>query len=676
MKSRWAYLAIIAILGFSTGATAASSEPGQNATTAEMDGIVVTATKVPMKKSDITQEVDIINEAQIESTVSGHRNLADLLTYIPGFFINPLSRNDANWGAAGGLPHKYNTYMLDGLPIDSFVDPQSLDPWAFQRIEVQRGPASVLYPNYMFMDFAGNQAPLAGTVNFILKDRIDSPMTKIEAEGGSYNTGAGKAYHQNRIGDFHFFVGGALESSSYTNYGTNNSWLKMIDDPGYLKTKFYGQGTYFFNNSDDHKLSMFAHYNSQDGDAGRPNRDFNHEYATVNAKYQVPLGPDVMMQTKMGFRHYDRSWEEDNFPDLRKREVDAVRQTILPGDLAFTFKHLNGGLMTAGVDFQHAAYETTVEWPQKSTGNDATAFQTGVYLQEEYKWNDWVFRAGGRYNYTEHNYDLIGGSVPSVDNPSWDKLLWSAGVRYNVLKELSLYTNAGSSFVAPGIMSIGGTLDVEDRGVAGKNGRLPNPDLKPESGIAWDFGINYQVTPALFLGVRTFLNKVDDQIVQVVVSEEPSQAMDINAGKATSYGVEFELKHRVTNWLQWFANYTYTSSEVENPRNFDQDGVQLPFVPEHMGNIGIKTFLPYDITASLWLHVAGEIYDSNSKTNRNKFDHYEVLNAKIEKILVKEEHYKVDAYMNLYNITNNQYEMPWQFQDPGFAASAGLRVVF
>jgi outer membrane receptor protein involved in Fe transport len=645
--------------------------------TTELESIVVTASKVPQTQSNITQRVDSITEDEIDLYVTGKINISELLTYEPGFFINVLSRNDANWGATTGLPHKYVTYMLGGLPVDSFVDPQSLDPWAFQRIEIQRGPASVLYPNYLFMDFAGNQSPLGGTVNMILRDRVDRPMTKISADYGSYNTVNGHFYHQNLVGNFHFFLGGAYQQSDYTDYGTNPSWLNMLDDPEYQKTKVYGQGTYFFDDSGSHKLSVFAHHTDHSGDAGRPNRDFGHNYDTVNASYQIPITESLTGQAKVGYRNYDRTWEEDNFPrDLSLREEDSVKQYIVPTDFTLSYRHLEGGLLTLGTDFQYADYTTYAEITRMVPGSDAHALQSGFYIQEEFTLNDWVLRAGGRYNYTRQDYNLIGGTAPSIDDASWNQFLWSAGVRYNALKELSLYSNVGTSYTAPGIMSIVGTLSPQDLGVPGKNGRLPNPSLDAESGLGVDFGIDCQPTSNLYLGTRLFYNKIDDQIVQIVVSQDPSQAMDVNAGKTTSYGVEVELKHRLNSWLQWFANYTYTHSKIDNDTNPDQDGVEVPFVPEHMGNIGVQTFLPYDITAALWLHVVGTIYDSTSKSVRNKFDAYELLNATVEKALIQGETYKLTTYVDLYNLTNKKFEMPWQFQDPGFAASGGLRLVF
>lgn len=648
-----------------------------NTYTDELGAIVVTASKVEKPQEQVTQKVNVITEDEIDFYVSGKGNISELLTFEPGVFVNVLSRNDANWGAVGGLQHKYNTYMLDGLPIDLFVDPQSLDPWAFERVEVQRGPASVLYPNYLFMDFAGNQSPLGGTVNFILRERIDSPMTKLSADYGSYNTVNGRFYHQNRVGGFNFFLGGQYESSDYTNYGTNPSWLNMLDDPEYQKMKLYGHGTYYFGNSDDHKLSLFAHHTWHSGDAGRPNRDFDHEYSTANASYYLAFNECVALQAKVGYRNYDRTWEEDNFPlNLELASENGVDQWIVPGDITLSFKHLGGGTLTLGTDFQVADYETYSEAAQKVLGNDAVAYQNGVFLQEELAWRDWIFRAGGRWNYTKHEYDLVGGNVPDIDGKSWDKLLWSAGVRYNALETLSLYSNIGTSFAAPGIMSIGGTLSADDIGVPGRNGRLPNPDLEPESGLGIDLGVDFQPTSDWYFGVRGFYNQIDDQIVQIVVSEDPSQSMDINAGETRACGVELEAKYRFSKWMQWFANYTYTSSKVENDNNPDQDGLEIPFVPEHMGNIGVQLFLPYDFTVAVWLHVAGEIYDSTSKSGRNEFDSYELLNAKVEKTVLKGEKHKLDAYVDFYNITNNKFIMPWQFQDPGFAATGGLKFVF
>lgn len=674
MKLKWILTGLV-WTGLTAWGMAWADEPAQQA--AALEEVVVTASKIPRTPGNVTQKVDVISDAEIEKIVTGKGNVAELVTYEPGVFVSVLSRNDANWGSHGGLSQKYNTFMLEGLPIDAFVEPQSLDPKAFERIEIQRGPAAVLYPNYLSMDFAGNQSPLSGTTNIILKEHIVEDLSSIDAYYGAYNTRGARIYHQQAAGNLHTFFGADYEASDYTDYGTDDSWLNMVDDPQYNKTKLYLKTTLFINEQVDHKVSLFVNRTAHEGDAGRPNRDFDHEYWTLNGAYQLPLSDRLTANLKVGYRWYDRTWEEDNFPaSLALASENGVKQGILPADLSFSYAHGTGSLLTVGGDYQNATYKTFTETDSKVTGNDATARQSGLYIQEELAWRDFIFRLGGRYAHTSHDIDKLNGTEPGNDSQSWDKFLWSAGVRYQALEQLGLYTNAGSSFVAPSLKSVGGTIPLSDRGVAGRNGHLPNPDLDPEEGIGYDVGFDWQPATGLMLGARGFYNIIQDQIVQVVVSEDPSQSQDINADETESYGVEVEVRHQPIDRLSWFANYTYTHSEINSDEDPDQDGAQVPFVPEHMGNIGVDLNLPYEVTASIYLHLAGEIYDSTSKQNRNRFDSYELLNADLRKVLVRTGTYRVDGYVELYNLTNNEFEMPWQFQDPGFSATGGITVVF
>ena len=260
---------------------------------------VVTDTKIPQEQKNVTQKVIVLDSADFGQLTTNNRNIAELLQYQPGVAANVLSRNDANWGSYGGLGPKYNSYLLDGLPVDGFIDTMSLDPWAFQRIETHQGPASVLYSNYLSADFAGVQAPLAGITNLVLKDRIDKPMTRLLIGGGSWNTFNARFYHQDHKGNLHYFFGASFEQSDYTNYGTANSWLNILQDPSYKKTKLYGKATYFLGR-EGHKISFFAQHTIQDGFAGRPNRDFNHNYDTINAVYSNEVNDRLTVQLKTG----------------------------------------------------------------------------------------------------------------------------------------------------------------------------------------------------------------------------------------------------------------------------------------------------------------------------------------------------------------------------------------
>jgi iron complex outermembrane recepter protein len=634
--------------------------------------VVVTASKIDEAQEDVTQKVNVILEDQISAQAAGFRNISEFLQYLPGISVTVLSRNDANWGSYGGLGPKYNSYLLDGLPIDSFVDPMSLDPWAIERIETYQGPASVMYSNYLSSDFAGAQAPLAGITNLILKERIEKPETHVLLDGGSWGTFGARLYNQGHTGRLHYFVGGTYEQSDYTNYGAPNSWLGMLEDPSYKKMKFYGKATYFL--TDRQKLSFFGQHTLHDGFTGRINRDYQHNYDTLNAVYANQVNGRWNIQLKTGLRNYDRRWGDDNYPtSLSLLDHSGVQQRIVPTDLTFNFKHHGESLLTVGSDVQYATYSTYVEAnAPRTTGNDASSLSTGVYLQEKYAFGKWVLRAGGRFNVTSDSYNLIGGGAPGVSDKSWSRFLWSAGARYNFSTKVSAYANAGTSFISPAAKSVGGTLKAGDIGLPGRNGQLPNPDLKPESGIGSDFGMDYAVTERVTIGARGFYNNISDAIVENVISDVPSQTKSVNAGDADSYGFELVYHQYLSDRVHFFANYTRPVSHIHNPIDLDQDGATIPFVPGYLFNAGLELNLPRGFRVSPYLHAVGEYYDSTSKSGRSAFGPYQILNLNAEKTICRTDSYSVVLFVDFNNLTDCEYVMPWQFKGPGFNVLGGL----
>ena len=634
--------------------------------------ITVTASKTPQQPGDVTQTVRVLDEEQLsELPAPPNRNISELLSYQPGIFVSALSRNDANWGSNGGLGPKYSSYALDGVPIDAFVDGMGLDPAAFQRVELQRGPAAVMYSNYLAMDFAGNQTPLAGITNYVLRDRVDTPLTRIQAGFGSWNTANVQAYSQGRAGDLHYLLGANWEHSDYTNYGTPGSWLNILDDPQYTKVRLYGKGTVFLGK--DHSVSVFAHYYGHTGDVGRPNRDFDNGYGTLNAAYRGRIGDAVDLQLQGGARLYGRRWGEDLYPaSLALREHDGVEQSVFPLDLTLGWKQSGENRLTFGADGQYATYKTYVEADgPRTTGNDAAASSVGLFAQQQLVFGSFVLRGGLRYGHSGQAYSLLAGAQPGLRDRSWDKVLWSAGARWN-LGSVSVFANAGSSFVAPTPKAVGGTLVAGDLGVPGRNGQLPNPGLQPESGIGSDIGLDVR-RGELRLGARGFLNRVDDAIVDNVVSQNPSQTRSVNAGNATSYGVEVTLDQAVGKKLTWFANGTYTHSRIENPLDADQQGAQVPFVPDWMGNVGASLSLPHRITVSPYLRAVGTYYDSTSLAGRQSFGGYVIPALRLQAVAAAG-HSEVVFAIDLNNLADNRYAMPWQFQDPGLSVFGTVAV--
>ena len=640
--------------------------------TISIEEVVVTGSKIPQSPGNVTQKIDIIDSKQIQTLISANNNISEALMYRPGTSVSALSRNDANWGTFSGMGAKYCTYMLQGLPIDAYIDPMSLDLSAIERIEVQRGPASVIYPNYLSQDFAGNQSPLAGTINLILKGKINSPLTRISTAYGSYNTINGQFYHEGNAKNLSYFAGVSYERSDYTNYGTENSWLNMQKNPEYRKTKIYGGANWMPAGNDKQKFTLFANKTIHTGDAGRIYRGYDHNYSTINAGYTIELNERANLQANMGLRSYDRQWQSSNFGVIDTlKSIAGVIQNIVPADIALTIKHGTENLFIMGVDYQDADYLT---WSDplvgyKSYGNKSTAMQSGIYAQEEFHLSNLILRGGFRYNIIRSTIELIDGGAPGEASKQWNSLLWSAGIKYKINPEISLFTNTGNSFLSPGLKSTGGTIRLSDKGVAGRNGQLPNPDLRPESGIGFDAGTDLILPSNFNVSLRGFYLAINDAIIENVVSENPSQTQSVNAGETSSMGVEAEVKQQVSDKLQWFANLTYMKTKVKNAGT-------VPFSPELLANIGVNYTAPFGLSINPYLNYNNGFYDSSDLNSRGFFKPGAILNINISQELAKTEEYNVECFSQLYNLTNNKYEMPWQFRNTGFSITVGIRATF
>ncbi len=606
------------------------------------------------------------------------RNLCELISRLPGTSVSVLSRNDANWGTYGGIGPKYSTYMLQGLPIDAFIDPMSLDANILERIEVQRGPASMLYPNYLSQDFAGNQSPLAGTVNLILKEKVSDPKTVVSASEGTYHTVQAELYHENHQGPLNYFCGSSYETSDYSDYGSTGSWLNMQMNPAYQKTKVYGGLTWFLDQKETQKLSVFAQGTLNTGNAGRIYRAFDNNYGTINIGYTAAISKRIYIQTHIGLRTYDRTWQESVFGVVDTlKSTQGVNQRILPADLSLTWQHGKYSGLSVGVDNQNARYVTWIDslTGNHDAGNHASASQTGLYVQEEWRpLSGLMLRGGLRYAFIRNTIDLINGGKPGADSIGWGELLWSLGARYSISDKLGFYANGGSSFTPPGLKSVAGTIPISDLGVPGHNGQLPNPGLMPENGLGFDAGFDYSFKERSLLGIRGFYTRVHDAIVDNVVSHNPSQSQSINSGSALSLGGELEISMAHGEMFSWFANLTYLFTNMLNEQDTDQNQVEIPFSPGLILNLGATLTTPFGLTITPHANYNSGFYDGTSRSGRSFYKPGFLLNVYISQRVASFSYGALDCFARLYNLTDHEYALPWQFKNTGFSGMVGLRI--
>jgi iron complex outermembrane recepter protein len=357
---------------------------------------------------------------------------------------------------------------------------------------------------------------------------------------------------------------------------------------------------------------------------------------------------------------------------------DGVFQRIIPVDASLSWNQRGGHVLTLGIDYQNAQYNTFSDPLEGFSryGNKSRAFQSGVYLQEEMHFGALTARGGFRYNYIQTKIDLINRGNPGEPVTEYHNLIWSTGMKYNISSLSSVFANAGNSFLPPGLRSMGGTINLNDIGVAGRHGQLPNPDLRPESGTGFDAGGEFRVTANAYIGLRGFYMNVDDAILENIVSADPSQTQSINAGITRSRGFELETGNSPGAGISWFANYTYMRTTINNELDADQDGATVPFAPNHVANAGISLVTNFGLSLSPIVNYNGGYFDSSSISGRNEFVPGFMINLFMSQSIRTADNYDLDVFFKTYNLTNNRYEMPWQFRNTGLAINGGFRVKF
>jgi len=163
-----------------SGSAAAQTAPALADVSVErLDDITVTARKRDEKLLDVPLAVSAFSSARIETL--GLRNLADLSSFSPGFYLTPLATDRADrsvvalrfrgMSTESGAP--LATLFLDGVTVASGQTP-GLDD--VERVEVIKGPQSAYF----------GRATFSGAVNVITKTPGNEWGGHAKAEVGSY----------------------------------------------------------------------------------------------------------------------------------------------------------------------------------------------------------------------------------------------------------------------------------------------------------------------------------------------------------------------------------------------------------------------------------------------------------------------------------------------------------
>jgi len=629
---------------------------------AELEEIVVTATKYETSIKDIPGSVTVITSEEIKNQHLPNGDIGDVLRSIPGITLRRAYAPFPAYPNIRGVGSDATVILVNGIPTNWEIT-QAIPPENIERIEIVRGPASALY---------GANAS-GGVINIITKEGKDEVKSTVSGGYGTFDTHRFNATTSGGVDKkFYYSLAVTQEESDGENVVTNNVLpaIKMIDKCEYDKWGASINTNYKL--SDNSKLSFLYNFFNDEYTRGRPNvgGDWDRHFASFI--YDQKLGESFVFKGSLGYRYDDLLHRYDyggtKYAERQRRYTDYYE---IPVELQLTGDVGLRNTLTAG--FFYNRQETDQDFISSTTGaltqqNKYKVRTLAGYLQDVWKPTEsLIITAGIRYDEWK-NYDNTftnfkdkypGDSTHDNWNPK-------IGLRYNFTDETSIWTNYGVGYRPPAPDQL-----YDDRTMGG-NPKRANPDLKPEKTHSWELGLEKWFGKSVQARLVGFYNYTDDKILSWFGAD--NVWMSKNLGRTESYGTEFEIVlHPIDHWLVT-ANYTWNNAKIdENPSKPAQEGNWLPFSPEHKANLGVTYAIENNFTISgvaryLSLQHTNDDNTKYTAAGEERFmDSSFVVDLKAIKHLPVRWGYlrNIDLSLSVDNVFDEKYRTFFVYEDPG-----------
>ena len=566
---------------------APSPQPGPDATSnrqaTEIVGPLGGQYPQPTMLHQSTQSITVVDRKQIELTTPA--STLDILNGVPGVSI-------ARSGGIGGqifLRGFSSNTMRSPLFIDgdrfqgrNTLQYQFFAPEEIERVEVIRGPASVLY----------GSGALTGLVNITMRHPTIDMTGPVRPTGGGFSVGYGSAansfstYNWAQAAGAGFGILGGVSYRSGNDYNTPfgpaiNSDYRSLG--GNLNIAYSPIAHQRF------ELTL-RDYTETDGRAGGVGGAPGYPFLNVR---QSPNNVRMGRLSYVGdffdgpLKHVEASFYANYF-DTHLLTVN----TSVPTRIARSDSHVIGPLVIGGKAFGTIAWDsmplgslsttigldgfkesrpgstlssvtqtlnaagqviaTTVS-PEAQQVPDSGQVNVGAYVL-----NEWTpvqrltLSAGGRFDWFSTYTDLAPLRSPALlaayqKGSSVDRTAptGSIGAVFRLLPMLDLLGNIGTAYRQPTNAELfNSTATV-----------IPNPDLVPETGLTYEGGFRFHANNAT-VKVTAFDSYYKNLIlvVPVVYNGSPLFTQNQNVGDARVQGVEIEERWQVTPSFNIFGS--------------------------------------------------------------------------------------------------------------------------
>ena len=497
-----------------------------------LNEVVVTGTRNATDIRHLPMTISVVGRTQLENRYQPSV-LPALTEQVPGLFVTSrgVMGYGVSTGAAGGFSLRGmsgNAQMLvliDGHPqyMGLFGHPISdaYQTMLADRVEVLRGPASVLY---------GSNA-MGGVINIVTrKMQEDGTKTHINIGGGSYGTLQTEATNQVKKGKFSSTV-----SASYNRSDGHRPDMGFEQYGGYAKLG-YDLNEYWrawgdvnithFNASNPGEITDLLYDNDSRITRGMASAMIENHYERTSGALSF-------------FYNWGRHKINDGYHAGEEPQTSLFHSKDLMMGVSWyqSAELYEGNRLTVGFDYQHFGGES---------------------------WNEDI-ADGARTPGVNKKQDEFAGYVDfRQDIGSWLSL--NAGMR------IDHHSHVGTELVPQGGLAFHLPKNAELKAMASKGFRNPtiremymfppqNPDLKPERMMNYELSFTQHLLDgSLTYGANLYYIKGDNLIMTTQTDGRP---MNINSGDIENWGAEGNIAWRINR--QWNVNANYSWVHMENP---------------------------------------------------------------------------------------------------------------
>ena len=505
-----------------------------------LEELVVTGTRSETDVRHLSQTVSVIDRKEIEQGLQP--SLLPVLTeQVPGLFVT--SRGVMGYGvsdgAAGGISLRGLSggsaqlmVLIDGHPqyAGIFGHPisDSYQSLLADRVEVLRGPASVLY---------GSNA-MGGVINIVTrKMREDGVKTDLRAGYGSYNTLETELTNRVRKGRFSSVVSG-----SYNRTDGHRDNMQFEQYGGYAKLGY--DLTANWNTYADVNVT---HFNaSYPGPVSAPLLEGDQRITRGVASFALENRYERTSGGLSFFYNWGKHWINDGYTPGAGESPQDGRFNSFDDMMGISFyqsaRFFKGNRITFGFDWFRYGGEA---WTEYVKGEDA----------------------GTRSDLVDKRENEVAGYVDfRQDIGSW--LTFNAGLR------VDHHSRVGTEWVPQFGAAFHLPENVELKASAAKGFRYPilremymfppqNPDLQPES--MWNYELAFSqrlLGGRLHYGLNLFY--IDGKnLIMRLPNPSGSGMLNQNSGAVDNAGVEAQVAYRISR--QWSVDANYSYLHMDNP---------------------------------------------------------------------------------------------------------------